>query len=851
MFGSKKTTEKDKEKDKEKEALKKERKEKEDREKREKKEREKEKKGKKNKEEEKKLSVELPRSPREKDSLTFSPVHKELSFSGGTYQKEVHINERGKEANQEPNKEGKALGGTRSTPFFLSSHVTEADLKLSSSKNLARYIAEEYSEVKIDSPQWRAKVFKPELYRDLDSVFHFAKEFNVGIERPSICLLSKRGGSQGPLAFIESFLGTKLFSSPEVLLHRRPIHVIVENVRSCVEPKVSLKEGEGGLFQEVFFTKLGALLHNNENSASHNSHKHPHVILYQSRYVMNVEFYVASSYYLANNSEDGNEQLITYARPPSRTIIWFEPATEWDRFHGDALSTVKKVDPKLNRTVFVFTQFKDRVYKFTSAFEVNRFLSSPLTLPAANFFLTFVPSDQKVDGNLEEELYEAQQRDISSLQMLRYDARYANQIGAIQLKKYLLVDVVWKNYKKQIPRMIEDLQNYTEQSTENVSQLKHKKEILRDRVKLREMASAYLTSFLNDLNELVNGNCIGDPNANGSTLQEEKAYQDNGEWIDETGSPIIFESSQIPYANCKVFGSQQFERLICEFQLVAQKTKPSPVKTQEIAVSYSPRMNILWAAIDIAGKKLKESFIPLIKYLHKRAFHIFSRLVDIADHNNLLAIHLKKNSRAIDNQNSSRYTKSPSLTPFNPTDNRPQGKLDLLLDYNEWKNTQIYPFLNHKAREMYIEFLKNNKNASYQACMEEFYSTHTIYWDMVNFPTKPDLFQLASSDSQNPERAIHQLTAQIFDELKMRITTNVVINLYNFALNPIKLGYWQPITEGLSSWSDEYLDSLFEVDSHVKELDSEEHTEKEKIQSRHEASLLLKKINFSFSHMER
>jgi hypothetical protein len=58
---------------------------------------------------------------------------------------------------------------------------------------------------------------------------------------------------------------------------------------------------------------------------------------------------------------------------------------------------------------------------------------------------------------------------------------------------------------------------------------------------------------------------------NGQTLFEEKSMIPNSVWMDLQNRPIIrnegSEKEEIPLANVKLYGGQQFERLLSEFKV--------------------------------------------------------------------------------------------------------------------------------------------------------------------------------------------------------------------------------------------------------------------------------------------
>jgi hypothetical protein len=67
--------------------------------------------------------------------------------------------------------------------------------------------------------------------------------------------------------------------------------------------------------------------------------------------------------------------------------------------------------------------------------------------------------------------------------------------------------------------------------------------------------------------------------ANGQTLFEEKSMIPNSDWMDFQNRPIKTtegtDKEEIPLVNVKLYGGQQFERLLSEFKVRFIKHKKS------------------------------------------------------------------------------------------------------------------------------------------------------------------------------------------------------------------------------------------------------------------------------------
>ncbi len=92
--------------------------------------------------------------------------------------------------------------------------------------------------------------------------------------------------------------------------------------------------------------------------------------------------------------------------------------------------------------------------------------------------------------------------------------------------------------------------------------------------RLRTLATAYAMSFLQNLERLVKGTLDGIPTQNGQTLEEEMDTPDVGDWLDLSFRPIMLYPDEwnIPYTQNKLYGKQQFERLLSQFRAITDHT---------------------------------------------------------------------------------------------------------------------------------------------------------------------------------------------------------------------------------------------------------------------------------------
>jgi hypothetical protein len=101
---------------------------------------------------------------------------------------------------------------------------------------------------------------------------------------------------------------------------------------------------------------------------------------------------------------------------------------------------------------------------------------------------------------------------------------------------------------------------------------------------LRSIAATYLMEFLHAVSRLIEGTSEGMPSLYGSTSEEERQLL--GEWIDAKKDLIkVKRKWKLPYLDIKLYGGQQFERLLSEFKMVRSRTTVSSPATLQANTS--------------------------------------------------------------------------------------------------------------------------------------------------------------------------------------------------------------------------------------------------------------------------
>jgi len=626
---------------------------------------------------------------------------------------------------------------------------------------------------------------------------NFARDLNTQIPNPEVVVIGKRG--HGKSSLVEAFFGEQV-DAVGTGVTRRPLYINMINNLACSTPKLTLKRDttikDLSNDVEVKAADLSKEIEKRNRVAT----EEPIVLQYESKDVCNMTFIDTPGLLdedLDNegvSKEDRDQLVLSLARPSHRIIIAVEATRDWSRM--DIMNFVKKVDPELTRTTFVYTKFQSHLQTFTSTREVNKFLSG--TLPDVKTFFTTLPSEGvrfkfPEPEKFQEKIYQAFRRDMNGLEQLQYDKRYENFIGIHSLRKYIL-NLAWKSYQDSVPRILKHLRAKRLETEKKIKEIT-KQEDSFDSTKLRSIASQYVVNFLQIVDKLIAGTSEGNPLVNGQSLEEEKNSQSDGDWVDLYNRVIRFEPEEwsIPYWDNKLYGGQQFERLLAEYKAVSDRTAISEVTMDDVATAAGINKlnnipNYAWAASDLAQQKSQDAFVPLIEQLTNRAVYIFRRLTDITE-----KVFEARKKKWVEEFGA----------PLNQT-GLPRGS------YTSVEDIEHYPYFTYHVKDLFNKFVENTAKVCKEKCMDEFYSTRTIYWDLTSEYSDRNL-PLDRNDGEDTKTAVVNLSTELFNELRDRITKNVLLKFYNFFLVPMQHELWNEIQGKVNCLSDSQLEQIFEV----------------------------------------
>jgi len=158
--------------------------------------------------------------------------------------------------------------------------------------------------------------------------------------------------------------------------------------------------------------------------------------------------------------------------------------------------------------------------------QINRYLSSaPLNAVFTSMFGDAYRAKNMTKDLFTEKMLVAYQRDLSILEELKYDKRFAGFIGTPSLKRTLLRKT-WKMTNDNIPRLLKFLNNSERTTTTKLERIASQLACLNTHA-LRATSSAYLMEFLHSFARLTTGSSEGCPSIHGETSAEERSQLGN------------------------------------------------------------------------------------------------------------------------------------------------------------------------------------------------------------------------------------------------------------------------------------------------------------------------------------
>jgi len=619
----------------------------------------------------------------------------------------------------------------------------------------------------IAKPLVRAPKAVCDMYVD---IMHYARDANVSLSVPEVVFVGEKGS--GKSLFMSAVMGIPELTMPES--NERTVEVFVSNSEGKDKKITVQREAVSGSSVASELKK-----HNKANSE-------PIEVVVETPDVLDAVFIDTPGLVIDPSlPESGAHEAAAVAamKPAHRLIVIVRPA--WDATRpctsfDYVRDTVKKVDPQFTRTIVVYTSLSQQVERLQSSREVNQFLS--VTVPDVPTFFVSQPNTEqraliKDDNNaLDEKLRQAAKRDKDNLERLRYNKSFQGRIGVPAVVAYIS-NFILEGHQAQSPKIDLALRAKIDETKHALHCINERGEAVKRSNYFRVLASDYSMLYLKTLQGLLHGTIDGTPAVNGQSLEQEKTMCGiDGEWVDGNGCPISSTEGnvEVPMQDNRLYGGQQFERLLTEFRLVAEHIPVPEFSVDDIATGGgaglpSLRNNSAWTASDLARQKTQEIFEPLVQQLGRRAAYVLKRLTEIAESN-------------MDEQR------------------RANGEDESLEDYT---------YFVHFVRDKFTTFVDTTIEHTVAVCLDEFYSTRTVCWDVSE-----------SRVAENVEEGnVKALATAVFDILRKRIVSNVLLKFYQNLIVPLDTDLWENLQREVSSLTDDTLKQLFGAESVIQAIE--------------------------------
>lgn len=492
-------------------------------------------------------------------------------------------------------------------------------------------------------------------------------------------------------------------------------------------------------------------------------------------------------------------------RVPGRLIVAVLPAAAAPASPNEdpVLRLVRRADPELGRTAVVYTGLRGMLEARVgvSGRALNRILVGAMP-EVETFFVTLVHArvrrelcEASDDKAYRKRVVQYGLRDIAALNRCAFDRELTASIGAHNFARFVC-QYVWAEHKKAAPRIpaalrarraakLAELDAALAQAKaigSSAESDEEKKKGDRSTRFFRALAAQYAADLVAALKALVRGTAAGVPLGCGQTAEQERAECPcDGQWMSGAQGELL------QGAEALLYGGQQFERLLSEFRIVCQRLAMPELSEDDVVVAAgsfkaSSAQNLALAACDLARQKIEDLYTPLIDQLAERALYVLKRLVDVA-------------AQIISSGNNNNSNNSP----FSGNVNGGYGNAS-----NNVRNVEQYNYFIHFIKEKYCGFVDAAGEHCKARCLEEFYPTHTVYWDI----TENETLKQIESTAQ-----VRELAQSIFASLSARISKNILVKFYNFLLLPAQTELCAELQRDVAALSKEEIEELFEVEN--------------------------------------
>eukprot|EP01133_Synstelium_polycarpum_P000414 gene414-491_t len=493
---------------------------------------------------------------------------------------------------------------------------------------------------KLDDDEKISYTSNQELYTIFNDLQMISHEYNIPFETPELVVVGMQ--SDGKSSFIESLLGFQFNIVETNIGTRRPLIIQMMNNPSKLQPSCRFKK-ESSDYQtdgkwEEHETPVDELTEEivkrtNDMTGSRGDKVSAVPIFLRVEFAgcANLNIYDTPGFRkggderLKHEISDMVKKLI---EPRHRVIVCLEQSNvEWANTISRPL--VRKLDPDFSRTILVNTKFDNRVKELRTRESAHKYLEGEGIIATKKPFFISLPLKRGLEPyRFKEAMKDSYLEDYRRLLEVSFDeSRFAGQIGIYRVKDHV-ESLLHERYLQNLLPSLLALETIVKKTDAEIVRVK--KELAENNIHtLKFKVLNYVQSFNTQIERLLEGSVVGNPDEFGQTLAQETEQCCVAPW---PGFNFGFE---VQNANFNLYGGSQYERLLNELEYVIHSREFPETSINEVAsaigISKSHNSPIYeLAATNIFQIKSRKVLLPLIDIVLQRCSYIMKRLFDIS-----------------------------------------------------------------------------------------------------------------------------------------------------------------------------------------------------------------------------
>eukprot|EP01132_Coremiostelium_polycephalum_P003597 gene3597-4479_t len=482
------------------------------------------------------------------------------------------------------------------------------------------------------------------LFNDLQMISH---DHNISFDTPELVVVGMQ--SDGKSSFIESLLGFQFNIVETNIGTRRPLIIQMINNPDKHQPSCRFKKEVYSDQQQLLQIQSGEdrweehetpvhelteeiIKRTNEKTGRNGDRVSavPIFLRVEFAHCSNLNIYDTPGFRKGGDEKlkhEISEMVKNLIEPKNRLIVCLEQSNvEWANTISRPL--VRKIDPNFSRTILINTKFDNRVKELRTRESAHKYLEGEGIITQKKPFFISLPLKRNLDPpRFKEAMKECYLEDYRKLLEVNFDEnRFGGQIGVYKVKSFI-ENLLHEKYQENLLPSMLSLESICRKTESEI--IRVKQELLDNNIHtLKQRVLKFVQNFNIQVERLLEGSIVGDPNEFGQSLQDERENCCVSPWPD-----YQFDFS-IQNSNFKLYGGAQYERLLNEFEYVIHSKEFPETSISEVASAIgiskshnSPIYEV--AATNIFQIKSKKVLLPLIDIVLQRCTYIMRRLFDI------------------------------------------------------------------------------------------------------------------------------------------------------------------------------------------------------------------------------